>query len=190
MQEKISDRETRRKIFQQIKPYFKQKLGKFTHQNNDDDWHFISLGFVREEMTYVFGINMGFFKKDDLKADAYTDFGMNVLVRTNGENIDLRKKYNDFFAKYLADWTNRENGKYTSFRGGAGTEYIRMKKISEFKTCQEMIDFLKDSIDKLSEIYKHVAPNPESIFSHVVRAAPPWHDTILEIALDHLSYQS
>ena len=181
----ILDRDQRRFIFKLIKPTFKNKLGRYTHQRVSDNWHFLGLGFVREEMTYVFGINVGFFIKEELTDYPYTDVGMNVLIRTNGINEDLRNKYKEFFQSHLKDWTNSEQNSYTSFRGGVGIEFSRLKKLSEFETIEEIADFLKDSIKKLNQIYPYIAANPESIFSHVVRAAPPWHDTILEIALQN-----
>ncbi len=183
MQKKVSDRDVRREIFKEIKPFLKEKLGKFTHQKIDDNWHFISLGFVRDEMTYVFGINVGFFNKEELE-DHYSHVGMNILVRTNGENKDLRLKYNNFFDKYLSGWINKTPERYTSFRGGSGFEYSRMKGVTEFKDEQQMIDFIKESITQINNIYPYIIANPESIFSHVVRAAPPWDETILEIALN------
>lgn len=181
----ILDRDQRRFLFKLIKPTFKNKLGRYTHQRVSDNWHFIGLGFVREEMTYVFGINVGFFIKEELSQYPYTDVGMNVLVRTNGINEDLRKKYKEFFQKYLADWSHSGQNSYTSFRGGVGIELSRLRKISEFSDIEEIADFLKDSIKELSKIYPYIITNPENIFSHVVRAAPPWHDTILELALQN-----
>ncbi len=181
MQEKISDRDVRREIFKEIKPFFKEKLGKFTHQRVSDSWHFIGLGFVREEMTYVFGINVGFFNREELNSQ-FSHVGMNVLVRTNGTNKELRSKYNDFFNKHLKDWTTAQEEKYTSFRGGVGFEYVRMQKISKFNNIEGIIDYLKDAILQTNKIFPYIIENPESIFSHVVRAAPPWHETILELA--------
>lgn len=183
MQTKVLDRDVRREIFKQIKPFLKEKLGKFTHQKIDDNWHFISLGFVKDEMTYVFGLNMGFFNKNELK-DRYSHLGMNVLVRTNGEDKDLRAKYNNFFENHLKNWTNQKPERYTSFRGGAGFEYARMKEISDFENENQMVDFLKEGIIGINKLYPYIIANPESIFSHVVRAAPPWDETILEIALN------
>ena len=50
-------------IFRIVKPVFKSKLGKYTHQRISGDWHFHGLAFVRDEMTYVFGFNIGLFYK-------------------------------------------------------------------------------------------------------------------------------
>ena len=184
MDEIILNREQRRTIFKAIKPIFKTKLGKYTHQRISDDWHFLGLGFVREDMTYVFGINVGFYTESKELDIPYKRVGMNLLVRTNGINKDLRKKYKEFFQHYLKDWINSEQNKYESFRGGIGIEFSRIKSVSEFSNITEIIDFLKESIIQFSKIYPYIAANPESIFSHVVRAAPPWHETILEIALN------
>ena len=183
MDEIVLNREQRRNIFRAIKPTFKNKLGRYTHQRVSDKWHFLGLGFVREEMTYVFGINIGFFTESKECEIPYKRVGMNLLVRTNGINEDLRKKYKDFFQNHLKDWINSEQNRYESFRGGIGIEFPRIKKISDFANVTEITDFFKDSIIKLHKIYPFIAANPDSIFSHVVRAAPPWHDTILELAL-------
>ena len=177
------DREQRRNIFKQIKPTFKDKLGRYTHQRVSDSWHFLGLGFVREEMTYVFGINIGFFLKEENYNLPYSHVGMNVLIRTNGINEDLRRKYKEFFDKHLSSWIKSKQNSYSSFRGGVGVELPHIVPISNFSDTTEITDFLKNSIIKLSQIYPFITSNPESIFTHIVRAAPPWHDTILEMAL-------
>jgi hypothetical protein len=179
------ERESRKKIFLGIKPYFKEKLGRYTHQRISDEWHFYSLGFVRDEMTYVFGINIGFFKKEVIPNMEYSHVGMNLLVRTNGLNPELRLEYYNFFKKNLQDWILSTEQPYTSFRGGNGIEFPRLRNINSFRDDEQIIVFLKNSIDKINCIYPLIYENPESIFSHVVRAAPPWQDTILQIALEN-----
>ena len=180
MQKKVSDRDVRREIFKEIKPFLKEKLGKFTHQKIDDNWHFISLGFVRDEMTYVFGINIGFFKVSSQKN--YSHVGMNVLVRTNGVNRELRLKYRDFFRNNLQSWISDDEMVYTSDRGGVGSEFPKYKKLTEFKSDQEIIDFVKECIDGIHAIYPKIADNPENVFENVLRAAPPWSDTFIKLA--------
>lgn len=180
-----SEKDSRRKIFSAIKPVFKEKLGKYTHQRISDEWHFYGLGFVRDEMTYVFGYNVGFFKKTEIPKMEYSHLGMNVLVRTNGLNPELRNKYKQFFTEHLKNWHNTEPYEYTSFRGGIGTEFPYIKKIEDFKDYDEVQDFLVKGIEGLQAIFPYIYQNPEHIFSHVVRAAPPWHDTILQMALEN-----
>ena len=93
------EKDTIKKIFIQVKTLFNENLGRYTHQRIAGDWHFHGLAFVREEMTYVFGFNVGFFKNSN--NTKYNKVGMNVLVRTNGLNKKLRIKYADFFKKHL-----------------------------------------------------------------------------------------
>ena len=184
MQKKDPKYEWRQSIFRAVKPYFAEKLGKFTHQQISEDWHFRGLAFVRDDMTYVFGFNVGFFRKDKkLPPFDYNYVGCNVLVRTNGVNAPLRKKYKDFFEKHLSNWILEDKEIYTSFRGGIGIELPRIVRIDTFSGKDEIIDFIKDSILRLSEIWPYIAANPENIFTNVVRGNPPWDETILEIAL-------
>jgi hypothetical protein len=174
----------RQNIFRSVKPYFIQKLGKFTHQQISEDWHFRGMAFVRDDMTYVFGFNIGFFRKDKKLADFdYNYVGANVLVRTNGVNTALRDKYKAFFEKYLSGWILENKAIYTSFRGGTGIELPRIVRIDTFSGDEEIADFLKDSILRLAEIWPYIAANPDNIFTNVVRGAPPWDETILEMAL-------
>lgn len=180
------EKERRRNIFLKIKPYFKEKLGKYTHQRISDEWHFYGLGFVRDEMTYVFGINLGFFKKENIPNTDYSHVGMNVLVRTNGVNPELRLKYQDFFKKHLSTWTTGKEIAYTSFRGGVGTEFPKYRKLSDFKNEDEIIEYLKSCIDGIFQLYPFIAQNPNEIFSHIVRGAPPWHDTIIQLVIDQI----
>ncbi len=176
--------EWRQSIFRAVKPYFIQKLGKFTHQQISEDWHFRGMAFVRDDMTYVFGFNVGFFRKDKQLADYdYNFVGCNVLVRTNGVNTALRNKYKVFFEQHLGNWILENKGLYTSFRGGIGIELPRIVRLETFAGDEEIIDFLKDSILRLAEIWPNVAANPDNIFTNVVRGAPPWDETILELAL-------
>ncbi len=183
MEEVLISRERIREIFMKVKPYFKEKLGKYTHQRISGDWHFHGLGFVNGDMTYVFGINIGFFKID--RKSNYSHVGMNVLVRTNGINVDLRKRYRDFFRENLITWISNKEMVYTSERGGVGSEFPRYRQLSYFKNDDDIVIFLKSCIDGIYEIYPTIAQNPEHLFDNVLRAAPPWHDRLVDITRKH-----
>lgn len=178
----------RQGIFRALKPFFTEKIGKFTHQKISEDWHFRGLAFVRDDMTYVFGINAGFFRRNMSLPEYEFDYvGMNVLVRTNGLNPGLRNKYKYFFESYLEKWILESETQYESFRGGIGIEFPRILKLESFGSDEEIVDFLKDCTYRLSEIWPYIASNPENIFSHVVRGNPPWDETIIELALNKAS---
>ncbi|MEA2043638.1 MAG: hypothetical protein U9N85_13935 [Bacteroidota bacterium] len=169
---------TIKQIFKAVKPIFKENLGAYTHQRISGEWHFRGLAYVRGDMTYVFGFNLGFFKQ---KGEHHYDrVGMNILVRTNGLNEKLRKKYAEFFKTKLKDWYFKES-EYTSFRGGEGVELQRYKKISEFTESKEIVEFLEKGIKELGPIYLKIAENPDNIFDDVLRGAFPWHDSIFDI---------
>ena len=188
MFKKDNKHEWRQNIFRAIKPVFIKKIGKFTHQKISEDWHFRGLAFVKNDMTYVFGFNIGFFRRGEKMNDFEFDYvGSNVLVRTNGLNKDLRNKYKNFFESRLDKWILENEGVYTSFRGGVGVELPRIARLDSFNNDDEIIDFMKDSISRLAEIWPYVAANPENIFSHVVRGTPPWDNTIIELALKKAS---
>ena len=167
-----------KQIFKAVKPVFKQKIGTYTHKRISGDWHFKGLAYVRDDMTYVFGFNLGFFKNEGEKN--YGKVGMNVLVRTNGISKKLRKQYADFFQNNLQDWYTKKSV-YTSFRGGEGLELQRYMELKGVDSDDEIIEFLISSIDGLSLIYKKIEENPENIFDDVLRGAFPWHDTIFDI---------
>ena len=59
-------KERRRKIIQSVREYYTSRLGKYTHQRISEEWFFYGLGFVKDDMTYVFGFNAGFFKKESV----------------------------------------------------------------------------------------------------------------------------
>ncbi len=184
----VNIKEWRQEILRLVKPVFRKYLGNYTHQKLTEDWHFRSLAFVREEMTYVFGFNIGFFRRTENSDLDYTHIGMNVLVRTNGENPSLRAQYKSFFESNLKSWINMPKTIYTSFRGGIGIELPRMKKVQVFKTEQDVIDYLVESIKLLNKfVYPEIAKNPDNIFDSVVRGAPLWNETIVEIAKERLN---
>lgn len=171
-------------IMRAVKPYFKHELGKNTHKKTSEDWAFYGLAFTRDDMVYVFGINLGFFKKNE--DDFYNHVGMNVLVRTNGEKPEIRKKYVQFFRENLKDWVNQDEGSYTSDRGGAGIELARYKTINEFDSSEEIVKYLKECIDGIHAIYPKILENPDGIFDTVVRAAPQWNEKIIDMCKAHL----
>ncbi len=183
MSEIFIDRDRIRDIFVKIKPYFKSKLGKYTHQRISGDWHFHGLGFVNGDMTYVFGINIGFFKVSTKRH--YSHVGMNVLVRTNGINRELRLNYRDFFRKNLINWISDDEMIYTSDRGGIGSEFPRYRALSEFENDDQIILFLQGCIDGINKVYPIITSNPGQLFDNVLRAAPPWHDPIINIAQEY-----
>jgi len=183
MDEILIDRDRIREIFGGIRNYFKDNLGKYTHQRISGDWHFHGLGFVNGDMTYVFGINIGFFKVSTKKH--YSHVGMNVLVRTNGINRELRLKYRDFFREKLSNWISDAEAVYTSDRGGIGSEFPRYKALSDFQNDDQVIEFLKGCIDGIHSVYTAIADNPERLFDNVLRAAPPWQDLLVEIAKEY-----
>ncbi len=184
--ESVNIKEWRLEIFRLVKPVFREYLGQYTHQKISEDWHFRALAFVREEMTYVFGFNLGFFKREDSDLK-YSHVGMNVLVRTNGLNPDLRARYRNFFETNLKDWINLPKGIYTSFRGGVGVELPRMEKIESFESENQIVDYLAESIKQLSKaVYPKIAENPDNIFDAVVRGAPLWNQSIVDMARQRL----
>lgn len=185
MMEGPIDRDRIKSVFQQVKPYFKEKLGKYTHQRISGDWHFHGLGFVNGDMTYVFGINVGFFKVSAKKQ--YSHVGMNVLVRTNGINRELRLRYRDFFRNSLQSWISDDEMVYTSDRGGVGSEFPKYRNLSDFNSEEEIVDFIKKSIDGIYAVYPYIAENQDSLFDNVLRAAPPWNDKLIKLAKEQIS---
>ncbi len=173
-------KESNKEIFRLIKPYFLEKLGEYTHQRISQDWHFHGLGFVKDEMTYVFGINIGFFRIDS--PEHFSHLGMNILVRRNGLNSELREKYYQFFKTHLAGWSVQPEANYKSDRGGEGAQFPRYKKINDFKSEEEILTFLRESVDFIYEkIYPRIWDNPENLFEGIDVASPPWETTLLEL---------
>ncbi len=171
-------------IFIAVKPVFKKHLGKYTHQRISGEWHFHGMGFVKDEMTYVFGFNIGFYKKSE--ESNYTKVGMNVLIRRNGIETELRTKFAEFFIEKLKVWYY-EHDQYSSFRGGVGDELSRYKNISDFNDIDEIISYLSESIIELSKIYPEIIKNPDYIFDDVLKASFPWIDTIADVCEEALN---
>lgn len=177
-----------KQIFREIKPEFKAKLGKYTHKRVSEERNFRGLAFIKDELFYLFGMNTGFFKT---QGDTYNQVGMNVLVKTNGENQEYRTKLTEFFRKNLSNWYFTEE-KFTSFRGDLGVNFSRCKEISEFNSKEEIVIFLQNSISELQKIYPLIIKNEDNLFDLVLKASPPWHDTIIDIcsaALDRTKFK-
>ncbi len=173
-------KESNKQIFKLIKPYFSEKLGEFSHQRITKDWHFHGLGFINSEMTYVFGVNIGFFRLDG--TEHFSHLGMNILVRTNGVNEDLRMKYYHFFQQQLNGWSEQKEMGYASERGGVGSQFPRYLRIDSFSNQDSILDFLKSSIDFIhNNVYPAIWENPEGIFDGVDFASPPWETSLLEL---------
>ncbi|MEN9443629.1 MAG: hypothetical protein RIS47_519 [Bacteroidota bacterium] len=175
------DREEIRALFQEVRPYFKERIGLFTHKRVSSDWYFHAMGFVREEMTYVFGFNLGFFRAN---SDSYKYAGMSVTVRADGLGRDWRRGYIDFFAAHLSDWANRPFDRYTSEREDEGLLIERYIEV-EGKSNAEIVAFMRTSIDGLVGIMPAIVENA-GVFKNVVRAEMPWDETLVEIASCHL----
>ncbi len=177
-EEKIKD------IMRHVKPYFNEKLGKFTHKKKSEDWYFYGLGFSRNDMGYCFGFNIGFFQKGT--KNSYNKLGMNVLITTNKENSPIRQQYLSFFKNALKGWVNQEEKSFAyPERGDEGVELAFYDDFEKFDSEEEIINFFKKTIDGIHKIYKQIVENPD-VFDKVVRAAPKWNDYILEICQSHI----
>lgn len=180
------DKEKIKSTLRDIKPYFNQKLGKYTHKQSSENFYFRSLAFSRDDMGYVFGFNVGFFKTGD--NDHLNNAGMNVVIRRNGERQDVRQKYIAFFRDVLRDWINMEEDHYeNSQRNGAGVILPRYVNLQDINREQDIIDFIKQSIDGLNSKYPEIIKNPNNLFFGVVRAAPFWNEDILSYCADFTS---
>ena len=186
MNEEESEKERRRLIVSRVRDYYCERLGKYTHQRISDEWYFYGLGFVRGDMTYVFGFNAGFFKKQNSQSMPYTHVGVNVLVRTNGVNPVLRTQYLKFFKHHLGDWITSHFVDYTSFRGGVGKEFPHYKPISSFHSDDQIVDYIKEGIDGIYSLYPIIAKNPDGIFNGVVCSSSPWTESIVDLATKKL----
>lgn len=164
--EEIKDR--RRKIIQSVREYFQTRLGKYTHQRISDEWFFYGLGFNRDDMQYVFGFNAGFFKLVDVEGQAYSHAGVNVLVRTNGFNQELRTQYQKFFRHELSEWITEPEQNYSSFRGGVGTIFPHYRALNTFYSDQAIIDYIKEGMDGVARMYGAISNNPDGIFNNVL----------------------
>lgn len=160
-------KERRRRIIQSVREYFTARLGKYTHQRISEEWFFYGLGFVKDDMTYVFGFNAGFFKKDTAAPGSYSHVGCNVLVRTNGVNSQLRGQYLQFFRHELADWITEPEQGYSSFRGGVGSVFPHYRAMNSFYSDEDIVRYVKEGLDGIFKIYPAIAVNPDGIFDNV-----------------------
>lgn len=171
-------------IFRLVRPHMNHKLGKYTHHKESTDWSFYGLAFTRRDMGYVFGINVGFFRHS--AENLYKKAGMNLLVRTNGENPEIRQGLLEFFREGLADWINQAERDFSyPVRGDEGIELARFKDVAEFETEDEIADFIKNSIDGFQKIYPKIVNMPD-LFDGIVRAAPKWNEDIVSICKECL----
>ncbi len=169
-----------RTILQDVKKYFNDKLGKYTHKKSSKDWFFYGLGFSTENLGYVFGFNIGFFYNSDI--NLYEKIGMNVLIRTDGEQTEVRNQYLSFFRDKLKNWSNTpEKDYFTLERDGKGIEIGRYAEIKSFENEEEILQFLKDCVDGIHSIYPDIIENSDKIFPKVMRAAPPWKESLFEL---------
>jgi len=169
-----------RNILQDIKKYFNDKLGKYTHKKSSKDWFFYGLGFSTENLGYVFGFNIGFFYNSEI--NLYEKIGMNVLIRTDGEQVEIRNQYLNFFRQKLSTWSNTpEKDYFTLERDGKGIEIGRYAEIKSFETEEQILQFLKECVDGIHAIYPDIIYRSDNIFHKVVRAAPPWKEPIIEL---------
>ena len=170
-----------------VKPFFMEKLGKYTHKRISDQWYFHSMAFSNYDMGYVFGINIGFFKPVFDEQNAYA--GMNMTIRTDGQNPSLKYKFLTFFRKNLKDWVNYPEATYNNTeRGDSGIILARYKKLSDFENTDLMIDFFTNCIIKYQGIYPELIKNEDLIFSEIVRAAPDWREYITVYFSDMLEH--
>lgn len=166
-------------IFRIIRPYQTHTLGKYTHHKMSKDWAFYGLAFTRKDMGYLFGINIGFFKHSP--DNMYTHVGMNLLVRTNGSNPELRQSYLDFFRTHLDFWINQSEKVFSyPVRGDKGIELARYFELNEIKNEDKLVDCFKDSMNSFQHVYQKIVENQE-LFEGVVRAAPKWDESIVEV---------
>jgi len=180
----ISD-EKIKEVLRNIKPYFGDKLGKYTHKKHTEDYYFYALAFSRADMGYLFGFNIGFFHHDD--KTQYQNAGMNVLITTNKENVDLRERYLNFFRDSLNPWINQKERIFTyPERGDVGIEFARYRGVDSFNNDNEIMEYFKESIDMLQKIYPSIINNAK-VFEKVVRAAPRWNENLVEICKTHFS---
>lgn len=167
MKETEETKDRRRKIIQSVREYFQERLGKYTHQRISEEWYFYGLGFVKDDMTYVFGFNSGFFKRDVIEGQPYSHVGCNVLVRTNGMNEQLRGQFLKFFRHELSDWITEPEQGYSSFRGGVGIVFPRYRPITSFYSDEDIERFIQEGLDGIFKIYPAIASNPDGIFDNV-----------------------
>ncbi len=171
-------------LLRSVRSYFISKLGKFTHKKKSEEWYFYGLAFTRKDLGYVFGFNIGFFKPEEVNMYKYA--GMNVLITTNKEKPEERKRFLDFFREHLDDWKNQDEDIFSyPGRGDVGKKLARYKLLIDFENEDELIDFYLECIDGINDIYPKIIEAPE-IFNRVVRGAPKWTEEIIDICAERL----
>lgn len=180
MTEEEEIKEYRRVIMTRVRDYYTSRLGRYTHQRISHEWYFYGLGFMKADMTYVFGFNAGFFNKNLSQKD-YTHVGANVLVRTNGVNPLLRTQFLKFFRHHMADWITAPEADYISFRGGVGKELPHYRTLDTFRNDDEIVDYIKGGLDGIYNVYNVIAKNPDNIFDDVVCSMNPYNESILDL---------
>jgi len=174
-----------KEILHHAKHILNTKLGKFTHKKQSDDWYFYGLAFIREDIGYMFGFNIGLFNNDS--QEGYTDLGMNVLVRLNGEAENDRHELLAFFRKYLKEWQTREEMIYEyPERGDKGINLARYAKVDSFEDIEQIIAYFNECANQLQGVYSKILERHDNLFLDIVRATPPWKTGITEIARDFL----
>ena len=173
-------KERRRKIIQSAREDLQTILGKYTHQRISDEWFFYGLGFNRDDMQYVFGFNAGFFKLEEVEGYAYSHVGVNVLVRTNGINPEIRTQYQKFFRHELTDWITEPEQSYSSFRGGVGTIFPHYRNIKTFYSDMQICEYIREGIQGIARMYNAISQNPDGIFNNVL-CMNSRNETILDL---------
>ncbi len=175
-----------KEVLRQVKPAFIEKLGKYTHKRVTKEWYYHSLAFSHKALGYLFGFTIGFYKKGN--AINFDHVGMNVVVRSNGDDVQRRKRFVEFFREKLQHWTNEpEYGYVFSERNGQGIVFPRYREIGELDTTEDWVSFLAEAIDELQELYAKIIDCQDDLFKDVVRAAPYWNEQIIEYAEKHIS---
>lgn len=173
-----------REILREVKQLFQDNLGQYTHKRVTDDWYYHSLAFTHKDMGYLFGFNIGLFKKGP---DYYDHIGMNIVIRSDGQDPVRRKKFQAFFRENLKDWINQPEYCYIqSERGGEGVIFPRYRKICKYDKQEDLVNFLRDAINELQPVYLKILENPDNLFDKVVRAAPGWSEGILNLCKEHI----
>lgn len=174
------DQDKIKTVLEGIDSHFVSKLGKYTHKKSSAEHHIHSLNFIRKDMRHLFGIHIGFFKKTS--DTIFSHVGMAVKVQTSGSDTALREQILHFFRSHLQLWLNQPERDYTTLdTDERGIELGRLKAVREFKNTEQILDFLRGCIDGLYRIYPKITENPGGIFDNIVRDAPTWQDSILDM---------
>lgn len=178
------DEEKIKVVLRAVRPFLNHKLGKYTHQKSSSEWSFVGFAFTKKNLGYVFGINVGFFKKNEKTLFSYA--GMNILVRSNGGETDFRNKILSFFRSNLEHWANQNERVYSyPARGDEGLEVARYKKLDDFHSIHSIVEYIQECIVEFHKIYPIIIEN-SGLFEDVVRAAPKWDERFVDICKENL----